>query len=552
MLKQSKFLVRVLPFLLSLNISAGAATVGFKSAVTYPVGINPVAVVTGDFNGDGKADLAVANNGNPATGDNGSVSILLGNGDGTFQPAKNVTAGKNPFVIQAADFNGDGRADLVLIDGTGVGVLLGNGDSTFGPVTYLPTASGPSSLAVADLDGDNKLDLVVAASSLSVLLGKGDGTFQTHVDYAVSGLGSVVVVDVNGDGRLDLATNVGQGIETFLGNGDGTFQPSVFCACGTGNRVSDFGSIAGGDINGDHHGDLAVLFYDGTDINNPFYQQVVLIGNGDGTFQPIRSASKYSGSRPTPVGITDIDGDGHADLVWSFSGSLVVSLGKGDGTFVENKFDLGLAGNSAIVAADIDGDKSPDIVSVNSDNTISVLLNSTGADFSVAASAPTPGTIKRGQSSTSTITLNHQNSFDDPVALTCSVQPAQSAPTCSVNPSSVSFDANGNASATLTMNAGAANASLGASYLRYDSRPLQLFLLPVAALFFLGVNRGCSHSRSKKLIFCSAIVVTFAGLIFQTACGGSGGGPHVTNYTITIAGTSGSTQHSTTVTLTVQ
>ena len=181
--------LRITLFLVfSLTSSVGASTVTFQPAVTYPVGTAPKAVAVGDFNGDGVMDLAVANSGDPTTGDDGNVSILFGNGDGTFQSANNVPGGKNPFAIATADFNRDNKADLVLIDISGVGVLLGKGDGTFRPVTYLATASGPLSLAVADFDGDNTLDLVASTqSSLSVLLGNGDGTFQAHVDYPAGG-----------------------------------------------------------------------------------------------------------------------------------------------------------------------------------------------------------------------------------------------------------------------------------------------------------------------------------------------------------------------------
>ena len=149
------------------------ATVGFQPAVTWPVGTAPLAAAAADFNCDGKTDLAIANNGDAGAGDDGSVSVLLGNGDGTFRPAHTFAVGKNPFATGAADFYGDGKADLALINLSGLGILLSNGDGTFGLVTYFPTAPGPASLAVSDLDGDNSLDLVVAASSLSVLLGPG-------------------------------------------------------------------------------------------------------------------------------------------------------------------------------------------------------------------------------------------------------------------------------------------------------------------------------------------------------------------------------------------
>src|SRR5215471_16666613 len=143
MLANRRFVVAAFSFFFSLTLSnAAKATVSFKSPEIYPTGRTPMAVAVSDFNGDGVPDLAVANAGDPQTGDAGSVSILLGNGDGTFQPANNIAAAKNPFAIKAGDFNRDSKADLVLIDSSGVGVLLGNGDGTFRPVTYLATVSG--------------------------------------------------------------------------------------------------------------------------------------------------------------------------------------------------------------------------------------------------------------------------------------------------------------------------------------------------------------------------------------------------------------------------
>ena len=199
-------------------------------------------------------------------------------------------------------------------------------------------------------------------------------------------------------------------------------------------------------------------------------------------------------------------------------------------------------------AADFNQDNAPDLVVTNSPgNNISVLLNTTGADFSISASAPMPGTVSRGQSSTSTLSLAHLNSFDNPVALACSVQPAQSAPTCSFTPSSVIFDANGNATATLTINTGAATASLVP--LGHDSVS-SLFLWPVAVLGMVGAGFGSRCFTRRKLIFYLLGAVLFEGLIVQVGCGGSGG-PGSTTYTITITGTSGSTNHSTTVPLIV-
>ena len=190
------------------------------------------------------------------------------------------------------------------------------------------------------------------------------------------------------------------------------------------------------------------------------------------------------------------------------------------------------------------------MVTNSPDNNISVLLNSTGADFSISASAATPATVSRGQSATSTVTLSHQNTFDNPVALTCSVQPTQSAPTCSIDPNSVTFDANGNATATLTMSTDAATASLAPSSLRDDAHPLQFLWLPMAGLALIGTSLDRRRSNAKKVTGVVLGALLLGGLIFQAACGESG--PRSQTYTVTITGTSQSTQHSTTLKLVVQ
>jgi hypothetical protein len=263
----------------------------------------------------------------------------------------------------------------------------------------------------------------------------------------------------------------------------------------------------------------------------------------------------------------DFDGDGKLDLAvmggFSFEDGfcvgyhldVLVLAGNGNGTFqAALTFIATDVANTILGAAsfDLNGDKSPDLVTVNNDNTISVLLNGTGADFSISTSAPNPGTVSRGQSSTSIVTLNHLNAFDNPVALTCSVQPAQAAPTCSLNPSSVTFDANGNATATLTINTGAATASLVPASLRHDSRPLHFLWLPVAGFALIGASFGSSRSTRRRLTVSLLGGILFGGLIFQAACGGGSSGSGSTTYTITVTGTSGSTQHSATTTLTVR
>jgi hypothetical protein len=297
----------------------------------------------------------------------------------------------------------------------------------------------------------------------------------------------------------------------------------------------------------------------------------VLLGNGDGTFSqgstlPTQATGCHAGSPFSAdfdgygkFDIAVIGGGGPHDGVCLFvgAGTILVFKGNSDGTF---QAPVSLATTNAwdlTAGADLNDDKKVDLVTVdgiigNGDNNISVLLNTTGADFSISAAAPTPGTVSRGQSSTSTLSLAHLNSFDNPVALTCSVQPAQSAPTCSFTPSSVTFDASGNATATLTINTGATTASLGPLSHNWVS---SLFLWPVAGFALLGAGFGSSRSTRRRLPSFLLGGILLGGVILQMACGGGSperSGPQVTTYTITVTGTSGSTQHSTTTTLTVQ
>jgi hypothetical protein len=560
-------LAGTLMLVFSLTNPANAATAGFKPAVNYTVGTAPRAVVSGDFNGDGKMDLAIANYGDPTTSDDGGVSILLGNGDGTFQDLRKVVVGKNPCpalyipCLIAADFNGDGRLDLAVLKANNtLAVLLGNGDGTFQTHADYATGSGAIALRIGDVNSDHRPDLIVleaGANSVGILLGNGDGTFQSRADHSTgSNPGALAVLDVNSDGKLDLVMAVGSlGIETAFGNGDGTFQPGIYCTCGAQSRNTP-GLMEAGDFNNDNRMDLAVLFYDTTDIFNPFREEMVLLGNGDGTFQAIDTGFKTSFVLSTSAAVTDPNGDGKSDLAIGLSGSAYVLLGNGDGTLqAAVSFDLGSVNDSptAIAAADLNGDKSPDLIVTNADNTISVLLNTVGTDFSISASALNPGTVTRGQSSTSTVTLKLLNAFDNSVGLTCSVQSAQAAPTCLLDQNSVAFDANGNATATLTVNTAVAMASLVPLSTRQDSLPL--LWLPVAGFALMGTGFSCRLSVRRKLTFCLLGGILFSGLILLAACGGGGSapsGPRSQAYTITVTGASGSTQHSATTTLTVQ
>jgi predicted NUDIX family NTP pyrophosphohydrolase len=198
---------------LSDNVSVllGNGDGTFQAAVNFGAGSLPLSVAVGDFNGDGVQDLAVANE------LSANVSVLLGNGDGTFQAVVNFGAGNFPSSVAVGDFNGDGAQDLAVANNSSnnVSVLLGNGDGTFTAAVNFGAGARPFSVAVGDFNGDGVQDLAVANEgtsafftdgNVSVLLGNGDGTFQAAVNFgAGSNPWSVTVGDFNGDGAQDLA-----------------------------------------------------------------------------------------------------------------------------------------------------------------------------------------------------------------------------------------------------------------------------------------------------------------------------------------------------------
>jgi hypothetical protein len=261
----------------SVGVWLGNGDGTFQKPVTYAVGNGPDALAVGDVNGDGKLDLVTGND----TG--ASVSVLLGNGDGTFQAQQKYTAGSFPHWVTLADVNGDKAADIVVVNegADNVGVLLNNGDGTFGAMKTFATNQEPYSVAAGDFNHDGKIDLAVTGylnGFVSVLLGKGDGTFQTHVDYPTGTAPAVVMAyDFNRDKKLDLATvdyNNGQtgSVSILLGKGDGTFGTYTDFATGAGPD-----GLAIGRFNDDKFADLAVANLIGNSMS-------ILPGNGDGTF----------------------------------------------------------------------------------------------------------------------------------------------------------------------------------------------------------------------------------------------------------------------------
>jgi len=261
----------------NVSVFLGNGDGTFQAGVNYEVGINPTSVAVADFNRDGKLDLAVSNQSCPGGSGGppcptGTISILLGNGDGTFAAHVDYDAGVALNWVTVGDFNGDGKLDLAVANGQGncagcqsaFTILLGNGDGTFqAPATSFGGVN-PASIATADLNGDGKLDLILVDNigAFYIFLGNGDGTFQTAnaIGYYTDSYpwGNIGLGDFNGDGKLDVViANTGSNdVEIFPGNGDGTFQSPLRISTGSNPR-----GIAVGDFNQDGRLDMAVPNY---------------------------------------------------------------------------------------------------------------------------------------------------------------------------------------------------------------------------------------------------------------------------------------------------
>ncbi len=298
-----------------LNNGAG----GFHLASRLLVGANPAAVAVGDFNGDGKPDLAVVNSGSLP------VDIFLGNGDGTFSTAATVAVGEQAAALVIGDFNGDGYLDLAVANmGLGgfnntaaVSILLGNGDGTFGPLSTLSMGTNaPVALAAGDFNGDGKLDMAVVQESgiVSILLGNGDGTFNAGATPVAASGSAIATGDFNGDGNLDLAvTNYAGGAVTILlGAGDGTFTAGASPATGREPLW-----VTAGDFNGDGKLDLAVANYEDGTVS-------ILQGNGDGTFTT--AATPGAGKSPMALAVADFNGDGKLDVAATSAQSMSILI----------------------------------------------------------------------------------------------------------------------------------------------------------------------------------------------------------------------------------
>jgi len=350
--------------------NAFASQFGAPTNYSTAFGNGPVGVAVGDVNGDGHLDVVSADE------NGGTISVWLGNGDGTLRPSVRYPAGVNPFFVALADINHDGHLDAVVCNrpsfGNGaVTILLGNGDGTFMNAVSYGQFADAFSLVVGDFNGDGNPDIALGDTTVgSLLLGNGDGTFQAAQSIGVPGVVAFAVGDFNGDHLLDLvaAENNARYVVPLLNTGSG-FSSTTRYHVNTPPI-----SLVVGDFN--HDGILDIASADEA-LNNLHSNVAVLLGKRNGTFH--QAVGYPVGAEPRSIAAADFNHDGNLDIVTAnefFSGSISLLLGKKNGTF-QPAITVTTAGNpTSIAVGDLNEDGWPDLVVTDPGvDAVSVLLN---------------------------------------------------------------------------------------------------------------------------------------------------------------------------------
>ncbi|MFL6307054.1 MAG: FG-GAP repeat domain-containing protein [Candidatus Sulfotelmatobacter sp.] len=488
---------------------------------------NAGAAVIANFDNSGAPGLAVYSGfGVSVYKNNGSGMLLLSQ----IYPVQIMGISGTGRLILASDLNADGNLDLFVSDSDGrfwvsYCVLIGVGDGSFQtPVCYPQNLNGsPFSAIAADFRNDQLMDVALAPGaneSLELLLGNGNGSFAAPEGVFDGGGGYVVAADFNRDGKMDMAIGGTSSTGMLLGNGDGTFEPAIFPS-NLGNFTAEFTA----DLNNDGIPDLLS------------YKQVAL-GNGDGTFTPLPLL-------PSTIieTVADLNNDGTPDLIvnLNFGQKWGILMGKGDGTFGA-PISTTIPNSGPALVADMNGDGRPDLL-FRWAGGFGVMLNTTQPDFELSSAAAS-STISAGQKATFSLLVTAAGQFTGTVKLSCAMSPAvDSAPTCSLSSSSVQVSGGKPQSSAVTV------ATTGQATMR----PVLLVPAPpsvmvaVSALLFMGCGLCW---RERRLISLASPLMALV-LACSLSCAGSGnpssihishGTPSGT-YTATVTATSGSLSH---------
>jgi hypothetical protein len=388
------------PYEISILMNKGNGT--FKPFVSYPLPTGAVAVVAGDFNNDHKPDIAVAN-GNGT----GSITVLLNSGTGTFPTYTQYSINGISDGLAVGDFNKDGNLDIVATNGSQstISVLLGNGTGTFPSFATYPTGSSPYGVTVGDFNGDGWPDIAVANQSsgtVSILINKADGsgTFLPKVDYAAAGGGAPLTLaagSFRGNGIIDLAVATNSafgGIEVLLGKGDGTFQTAV-----PYDTLNNANGVVVGDFNNDGNLDMAVSI---ASAGSAFGFVTILPGLGNGTFGPEVTLT----SAPLPYGIVaaDFNEDGGLDLA---TGNGTTAGDTGSATVLLNEPVIGLhPGTLTFKAQRVGTTSTAQVVTVNNPGATPLKVTSITITGDFAETNDCPAKLTVGKSCTINVTFS--------------------------------------------------------------------------------------------------------------------------------------------------